>query len=94
MQAPSDVANLPLDNKSLFVEYFRAHPDKGDAVLSAALAGAEPFMESDDDDEEDLEVADGGGSDHMTAMEQRQVTLGLVKGIRGLAKAKQSTMRY
>jgi hypothetical protein len=38
----------------------------------------------------DLEVADGGGSAHMTATEHREVTLGLVEGMTGLAKAKQS----
>jgi len=96
VQVPSDVV---LD-QSFFEEYFRAHPDKVKAVLAAVDGAAEPFMESDDDDDEesdddddddeDLEVADGGGSAHMTATEHRQVTLGLVEGMTGLAKAKES----
>ena len=58
--APSgiSIADLPLDDEFFFVEFFRAHPEKVEAVLSAAFAAAEPFRESDDDvdddDDEDL----------------------------------------
>ena len=51
------IADLPLDDESFFVEYYRTHPEKVDAVLSAAFAAAEPFMESDEEESDsELEV--------------------------------------
>ena len=80
--APSgiSIADLPLDDQSFFAEYYRAHPEKVDAVLSAAFAAAEPFMESDDDDDGDDGDDDDGSDDSSTGR------YGVPEAVRGLAK--------
>ena len=47
--APPDIINLLVDN-SYLEKLFRAHPEKVEAVLSAVLDAAEPFMEPDEEE--------------------------------------------
>ena len=88
--APSgiSIADLPLDDESFFAEYYRAHPEKVDAVLSAAFAAAEPFMESDDDDDGDDGDDDDGSDDSSTGRYGvPEAVRGLVKGISKVAQS-------
>ena len=86
--APSDIINHLVD-KSYLEKLFRAHPEKVDAVLSAAFAAAEPFMESDDeesdeDDDDDDEESDDDDDNDQEELKWEDAAPLFVAALKGL----------